>query len=443
MKNKNRFDRFYQRIEKQIGSAEARQLLDALQPRAPKSVRYHSRRCEPGELKGAPVPWCQPYGRYWEEEIPPSHTIAYAAGKYYIQEASAMLAISAAAAVIDFSDKIVLDLTAAPGGKTTQAAELISTGYLVANEVIPKRVKALTWNINRHRLNNVIITSLATNFLALALPGFFDIVMVDAPCSGEGLFQKRKHSVSAWSEKNVRFCARRQTSILNDAMTLVRPGGAIVYSTCTFSAEENEKQVEFLLQQGFLPVPLPVDLPVSPAVTGNEKIGLCSRRIFPHREKGAGAFVGVVQKKTGPLEPFPGKYDSFKSRELELKAGPAHFIRAKELEGYFYESGGVTSYFSYERIPAILREKSIQLGAPVLDKRRAEVFMFGCGQITAAEAMIELEPWQAEMYIKGENLDLGYPDGAYFVTFQGMLLGPVKITKKEAVNQFPQPLRKQ
>jgi 16S rRNA C967 or C1407 C5-methylase (RsmB/RsmF family)/NOL1/NOP2/fmu family ribosome biogenesis protein len=443
MKIKYRTDLFCQRMEKLIGGSEARQLLDALQPRTRKSVRYHSQQCKVEELIGDPVPWCEPFGRYWQEELPPSHTLQYAAGKYYIQEASAMLAISAAAKAIDFSDKIVLDLTAAPGGKATQTAELITRGYLVANEVIRTRVKALTWNINRHRLNNVIVTSLPTKLLAASLPGFFDVVVVDAPCSGEGLFQKRKHSLNAWSEKNVLFCARRQTSILSDAIELVRPGGVIVYSTCTFSVEENEEQVAFLLQQGFQPVPLPEDLPVSAAITGDQRIRSCSRRIFPHREPGAGAFVSVVRKESGPRKPFPGKFESFTSGELRWSAAPASLIRTGGVEGYFYESGGTTSYFSYERIPAFLRERSLQLGARVLDKRRSEALMFGVVQIAAHEAMIDVEPRQGEAYIKGEDLRLDYPDGHYFVSVQGMILGPVKITGNRAVNKFPLPLRKQ
>jgi len=443
MKHKNRIDQFRQRIEKLIGPSETKQLIEAVQQVSPKSVRYNSRLCTLDDMKGSPVPWCTPYGRYWHEEILPSHTIQFAAGRYYIQEASAMLAVSAASQVIDFSDKIVADLTAAPGGKTTQAAELINPGYLLANEVIRKRVNALIWNVNRHRLNNVIITSLANDFLTQALPGFFDIVIVDAPCSGEGLFQKRKHSLSDWSEKNVLFCARRQTSILTGAMALVKPGGYIIYSTCTFAKEENEDQVEFLLNQGFKPVPLPANLPVSPAVTENEKIRLCSRRIFPHREKGAGAFVGIVQKETGPGKPFPGKYDYSNTRELPLKSTLVSIIRTKGLAGYFYESSGITSYFSHERIPAILREKSLQIGAPILDKRRGDALMFGSGQIPSPGAMIEVEPARAEAYLKGEDLHLEQPDGYYFVTFQGMVLGPVKITKGRGVNRLPVPLRRQ
>ncbi len=112
-----RTEQFYKRMETLVGGTEAGQLMEAIRQMGPKSVRYNRKQCSLNKLKGTPVPWCHPYGRYWEEEILPSRSVEYVAGKYYIQEASAMLAISAASQVIDFSDKIVLDLTAAPGGK--------------------------------------------------------------------------------------------------------------------------------------------------------------------------------------------------------------------------------------------------------------------------------------------------------------------------------------
>lgn len=439
---KNRFQQFYQRMEQLLGSHEASQFMEAISQVSPKTVRYNRKQTIPDELHGKVVPWCEPYGRSWENKTPPSQTIEYTAGKYYIQEASAMLAISAASRVIDFSDKIALDLTAAPGGKATQAAELIRSGYLVANEVMPKRVNALTWNINRHRLNNVIITSLQTGFLAQALPGFFDVVFVDAPCSGEGLFQKGKHSPDNWSEKNVRFCAGRQKSILKNAVHLVRPQGYIVYSTCTFSREENEDQVEFLLNQGFTPVPLPGCLPVSDAISENENVRVCSRRIFPHREGGAGAFVSVVQKESIPPSintPQPQwQYEHYKTKKIVSFP----YIRSHDLEGYMYESKGILSYFSHDRIPGILLEKNLQIGAPILDKRRDNALMFGSVQIAVPDAVIEVGNREADAYIRGDEIRLDHPDGYYFAAFQGSILGPVKVINGKAMNQLPKPLRR-
>lgn len=441
-------EQFFKRMENLLGTQEAHLFMDAIHQFSPKSIRYNRRLCSVEELKGSPVPWCQPYGRYWEEDTLPSRTLDYTAGKYYIQEASAMLAISAASQVIDFSDKIVLDLAAAPGGKATQAAELIETGYLVANEVIKKRVDALTWNVNRCRLNNIIITSLPPNALAQALPGFFDVVIVDAPCSGEGLFSKQKHSLEKWSERNVRFCASRQSSILREACTLLKPGGYLVYSTCTFAPEENECQVDSLLASGFMPVPLPADVPVSPAISENEKIRLCSRRIFPHREGGAGAFVSIVQKQEELVESdHSGHSEHWKFQKgqsdpiIRLKGIRYPHIRTEETAGYFYEKKGIISYFSHECIPEFLLQASFQTGAPVIDKIHPYNCMFGSVQLASPDAVIEVEKADAEAYARGEDLRLDHADGYYYIAYQGMVLGPVKITNNRAVNKLPKPLQ--
>ena len=435
-----RVEQFYIRMEDLLGSTEARQLTEAIRQMGPKSVRYNRKQCSLNDLKGIPVPWCPPYGRYWEEEIPPSRTVEYVDGKYYIQEASAMLTISTASKVIDFSDKVVLDLTASPGGKATQVAELIDSGYLVANEVVKKRVDALTWNVNRLRLNNVIITSLTTRVLAQFFPGFFEVVVVDAPCSGEGLFRKQKHSLEKWSEKNVRLCARRQKTILKDAVVLVRPGGYIVYSTCTFAPEENENQVEFLLTRNINPVPLPESLPVSPAISNNSKVCLCSRRIFPHREGGAGAFVSVVQKDDAPAPSAQWKYFRGQSSDsLPLKKEQFPYIHMEDTAGYFYEKNGIINYFSHERIPEFLRKNSYQIGAPVIHKHRHHECLFGSIQLPSKDAVIEVGEEEAEAYIRGEELRLNRVDGYYIIKFRGMLLGHVRISGNKAANKLPRP----
>lgn len=426
-------------MEALIGKSEAGQLLEALEKPVPKAVRYNRNQCLLNELRGDVIPWNEPYGRYWQEDILPSRTLEYAAGKYYIQEASAMLAIAAAAKVIDFSDKIVLDLTAAPGGKATQAAELISRGYLVANEVIKKRVASLTWNINRHRLNNVIITSVPTGQLASFLPGFFDIVIVDAPCSGEGLFQKGKHSLANWSEKNVRFCARRQKAILHDAANLVHSGGYLVYSTCTFAREENEVQVEYVFNLGLAPLPFPSDLNVSPALTGNDNVGLCSGRIFPHREGGAGAFVSILQKTTGTDPEVSLKYEHDKTDKVASQPG-IPVIREENLRGFFYEKKGIISYFSYDKIPTILHQQGLQIGAPIIDKLRDNEFMFGSVQVPDPGAVVDITRQEAECYVSGKDIRFNLADGYYFISFQGTILGPVRVTRGRTINKFPEAL---
>jgi hypothetical protein len=392
-------------------------------------------------LKGKAVPWNEPFGRYWQDEALPSRTIEYAWGRYYIQEAGAMLAIAAAAKVIDFADKIVLDLAAAPGGKATQAAELITTGYLAANEVIKKRAAALTWNINRHRLNNVVVTALPTRMLAESLPGFFDVVIVDAPCSGEGLFQKGRHSLDKWSEKEVLFCARRQRTILQDAVELVRPGGFLVYSTCTFAREENEDQVEYLFNLGLSPVKLPADLPVSMAISENENAALCCRRIFPHRDGAAGAFVAVLQKTIGKERKESLQYAYHEPGKIGVKM-EISILQGDKLPGFFYEKKGIISYFSHERIPLFLQQNCSQIGAPLVDKLKDNESMFGAVQVAAPGTAAEIDRQAAESYICGDDIPLDLADGCYFVSFQEKILGTVKVRSGRGINKLPAALRK-
>ncbi|MGN1022239.1 MAG: RsmB/NOP family class I SAM-dependent RNA methyltransferase, partial [Lachnospiraceae bacterium] len=191
-----------------------------------------------------PVPWA-PEGYYYEEtevdgtEHRPGKNPLHEAGCYYIQEASAM-AVAALSGVQP--GERVLDLCAAPGGKSTQlAAGMQGEGLLVSNEISPQRAKILSQNIERCGIINAIVTNMDTASLAEALPAYFDRVVVDAPCSGEGMFKKEQAALDMWSEDNIRLCHERQLEILENAAKLLRPGGTLVYSTCTFAPEEDEE----------------------------------------------------------------------------------------------------------------------------------------------------------------------------------------------------------
>lgn len=439
-RDKDRSRQFTERLAALVGTTGAAGLLDALGQKNPRAVRFN-RRVFPGDgLPGPVVPWNAPFGRYWQEEISPSRSIPYAAGHYYIQEASAMLAVAAASRVIDFSQVIALDMTAAPGGKATQAAELIDRGYLVANEVMPARRPALTWNINRHRLDNVVMTSVPGRDLAAALAGFFDLVLVDAPCSGEGLFQLGKHALKNWSESQVLACARRQKGILQEALALLKPGGYLVYSTCTFAREENEDQVEFLLSRGLAPVPLPADLPVSAAISDNDKVLSCARRIFPHREKGAGAFVAVLQKGMDKIEARPVAFAYPLTEEKTRAACPA-YLRPPGPDTYIYEKNGILNLFPHDRLPQFLFDKSLQLGAPLLDRRRGDRPMYGGLHLARPERVIDLDGSQADRYLAGHIPALDLSPGIYFVANQGLILGPLRVTSSGSDNLLPLPLR--
>lgn len=185
----------------------------------------------------------------------------------------------------------VCDLCAAPGGKTTQiAGRMAGQGFLLCNEINPKRAKILSRNVERMAVANALMTNEHPEKLAQAYPGFFDRVLVDAPCSGEGMFRKEEAAVTDWSVDTVLMCAARQKEILKSAARLVKAGGRLVYSTCTFSQEENEQVIAWFLQE--YPEFTPVNVH-APWFTAGEN---GTYRMWPHKLMGEGHFAAVLQK---------------------------------------------------------------------------------------------------------------------------------------------------
>ena len=224
-----------------------------------------------------PVPWAA-HGYYYDPAARPGLHPWHDAGVYYLQEPSAM----APAALLDPQPgERVLDLCAAPGGKSTQLARAMEgRGILVCNEISPKRAKILSGNVERLGIANALVLNETPERLAERLPGWFDRVLVDAPCSGEGMFRKEEAALTDWSEDTVAMCAARQKSILEAAAKLLRPGGRLVYSTCTFAPEENEGAVEAFLKNHPDFRPEAVEAPrFSPGLTGTPGM----YRLWPHR----------------------------------------------------------------------------------------------------------------------------------------------------------------
>lgn len=265
-----------------------------------------------------PAPWC-PAGFTLPDEQAAGKHPWHAAGLYYLQEPSAM-------AVVELLDpqpgERVLDLAAAPGGKATHIAALMGgQGLLIANEVHPKRAWSLAENLERWGADHVAITNEPPERLADRFAGFFDRVLLDAPCSGEGMFRKSAAARREWSPALVQGCAQRQTLILEHAARMVRPGGRLVYSTCTFAPEEDEAVVA-----GFLAAHADFDLVAPPRRPGfspgrPEWIGGAGGfpiepenppvrfavRLWPHTGPGEGHFIAVLQRQaeTGDAAPAP------------------------------------------------------------------------------------------------------------------------------------------
>ncbi len=278
--------KFTDRMAGLLGN-ELADFLDSYEQPPVRGIRANLLKTSPSELKG--LLSC---------ELEPSKTLEegfvlrgeaeglgsdpyHIAGLFYIQEPSAMAPIAAAEIQPGMR---VLDLCAAPGGKSGGiAARLGGSGLLVANEIVPNRAKTLCFTLERLGVTNAAVTCAHPEAIAEALPGYFDRVIVDAPCSGEGMFRKDENAIAEWSEEHVISCAARQRAILCSAYKALRPGGKLIYSTCTFSREENEDNVEWLTRE----------FPDMEAEL--------MERLYPHRCAGEGHFAARL-KKTGEGE---------------------------------------------------------------------------------------------------------------------------------------------
>ena len=249
-----------------------------------------------------PVSWCRE-GFYYEKESRPGRHPYHEAGVYYIQEPSAMAVVS----LLDPKPgERVLDLCAAPGGKTTHLAfRLNGEGLLVSNEIHPARAKILSQNVERMGIGNAVVTNEDSQTLADHFPEFFDCMVVDAPCSGEGMFRKDEQARKEWSEANVLLCADRQQEILDNAASMLKPGGRLVYSTCTFAPEEDEAGIEAFLNRHpeFSVVCLnkeriPKGLSFGkPEWSQSKKEELSHTfRIWPHKAEGEGHYLALLCK---------------------------------------------------------------------------------------------------------------------------------------------------
>lgn len=289
---------FIDLMRQQLGEEEAARLCEALvSAPQPTSVRLnpHKPYATP---EGDSVPWCR-WGRYLKER--PSFTLDghFQAGGYYVQEASSMfvghLLEEALGGEVPEGVR-VLDMCAAPGGKATLYSSLVGErGVVVANEVIRSRAQTLAENSMRWGVGNMVTTNNDPSHFASSLAEWFDVVAVDAPCSGEGMFRKSEEARSNWSLDNVKLCASRQRRIVADAWEALREGGILIYSTCTFNRSENEELMEWLCEQSeceHVDIECPEEWGIVRTRAGEAE---CFH-FYPHRTEGEGLFAAVVRK---------------------------------------------------------------------------------------------------------------------------------------------------
>ena len=341
---------FLERMKHQLGEEYEDFLKSLERPRAV-ALRFNPLKGEVPELPfvGEPVSW-EPQGFYYDPEARPGLHVYHEAGVYSLQEASAMAPV----ALLDPQPgERVCDLCAAPGGKTTQiAGRMLGKGFLLCNEINPKRAKILSRNIERMAVANALVTNEHPATLASRFPGFFDRVLVDAPCSGEGMFRKEEAAVTDWSQETVEMCARRQAEILHSAAAMVRPGGRLVYSTCTFAPEEDELAVAAFLAEH------PEFSPEEVAAPWFVPVENGGHRMWPHKLLGEGHFAAVLKKASGDLE------------EISIPAGeklPKPWLSfAKELGITLPEGKAVTFgqnvFWAPEELPDISRLKVMRPG---------------------------------------------------------------------------------
>lgn len=256
-----------------------------------------------------PVAWTQE-GFYYESESQPGRHPFHEAGVYYIQEPSAM---AAAEVLAPMPGERILDLCAAPGGKSTHiAGKMAGEGLLVSNEIITGRAKILSQNIERMGIANTVVCNEEPERMAEFFPLFFDRILVDAPCSGEGMFRKEEAALSEWTLDNVKMCADRQKMILRQAARMLKPGGVLVYSTCTFSPEENEGvvcaflkehpdfRIEETVQEHFFS-PGRSEWTAGMEGIDSSAVGIThTMRLFPHKIAGEGHFIAKLRKEEKP-----------------------------------------------------------------------------------------------------------------------------------------------
>lgn len=397
------------------------------------------------EVGFTPVSWCE-NSYYYPSDFAAGKTAAHLAGAYYIQEASATFP----ATVLDIKegDK-VLDLCAAPGGKSTHIAALLNgTGLIVSNEIVPSRASVLSQNIERAGVKNAVVISENPGDIEDRFAGFFDKILVDAPCSGEGMFRKNPEAAQEWTPSSPDICAARQHEILCSAFKMLKAGGVLVYSTCTFNAKENEETVARILSERddieLYPIKTDIPQPVLHGVNASDGIINGTVRIMPHLAKGEGHFCARFIKKdgeegktrllkAGKNAAFDKAYSEFCKKYLNIKPGADLFF-------------GEYGYCAPDNCPDLTRLKvlraGVQLGQLIKDRFEPSHSFALALKADEVRNVLDLREGSREVnaYLMGETLPCDH-DGWTLVTVNSLPLGWGKASGGILKNRLPKGLR--
>ncbi len=453
-------EKFVERVLRDLGAGEGAALCAALDGAPEVSVRLNEAKCDGAGIpdvvaQGAAerVPW-SPQGFYLAERPQFTFDSDFHAGAYYVQEASSQF-VGHLLRDVPTRGARILDLCAAPGGKTTLYASLAGPeGLVVANEIDRKRAQVLADNVRKWGTGNVAVTCCEPGRMA-DFAGWFDVVAVDAPCSGEGMFRKDAGARAAWSEGNVRLCAARQEEILRAAWRLLKPGGTLIYSTCTFNREENEGSLERLSAE------VGDEAVACGAIAAAEAWGIvCGRvgafrtfRFYPHRARGEGFFASVVRKAEdaacrGRLP--RGRRQPLAAVDRTTEAELRRWVREPERMRFgvvadtcyaWYEAQADAVAALSAALPVIC--SGVALGQLFKGRLKPDpALAFFAGLDRAATAVAELDEEQALRYLRRQEVaPAAFAEGMNLVAARGRALGFAKRIGGRVNNLYPQSLR--
>ncbi|MCX6206775.1 MAG: RNA methyltransferase [Bacteroidetes bacterium] len=402
---------------------------------------------KPIELSHLPisdnVKWCE-NGRYLAERPFFTFDPFLHAGAYYVQEASSMFLWQAIQQTVpNTAGKKVLDLCAAPGGKSTLLASYFTDGLLVANEVIKNRANILVENCSKWGGGNLIVTNNDPSHFQ-SLPNFFDLLMIDAPCSGSGLFRKDPDAIQEWSEANVALCCQRQQRILADALPCLAEEGILIYSTCSYSQEEDESICDWLLEEMDMEsIPLKIEKDWGIVETHATVHGAAGYRFYPDQIKGEGFFLACFRKKTGSF-----------STKIKLKALPATSkAQVQILQSHILLPENLSFFDQNESIRAIetkwLSHLSSLASHLYIKKAGVEIASLKgkdlvpahelalSGWILGGYPSIELDLEHALLYLKRKEYRVEGQNGWNLMRYGGQPLGWAKILPNRINNYYP------
>ena len=399
-----------------------------------------------------PVPWSS-CGYYLDKR--PSFTLdpLFHGGAYYVQDASSMFLEEAMKQAVDLSTPLkVLDLCAAPGGKSTLIQSLISSGsLLVSNEVIKARVNILAENITKWGAANVIVTNNDPKDFQ-RLPNYFDVVVVDAPCSGSGLFRKDPHAVDEWSEQNVQLCSQRQQRILADIMLSLKPGGVLIYSTCSYSPQEDEDIADWLMQNYSLDtIRYPLKKEWSIVETMSPKNSAYGYRFYPDKLMGEGLFMAAFKKNgddkiASPAIQAKGKLEKLTTGEMEsvkpFLKNAADFFYIKQNEEILAIPIHLEKELIVIRSALYIKKAGVKLGVSIRNELVPDHELAVSTTIAAGVTAWEADKETALQYLRRQEIKPSILlKGWTLITHQQLPLGWIKILPNRLNNYYPKDWR--